>query len=209
VASDKRRLHYIEKRLRRFPSYILLVAAVLSLGIAAFALRQNNLEMIRLRNEVFKVDEAGGDVEAALRDLREHVHAHMNSDVASGDNVIRPPIQLKYTYERLVAEEQQRVREANQSIYAEAERICEDRFPAGRLVDGRVQCVEQYVSERGVSQQPVPKELYQFDFVSPRWSPDLAGWALVAAVGFGVMYIGRVVVGALLRYRLLKSHHLH
>ena len=22
--------------------------------------------------------------------------------------------------------------------------------------------------------------LYQFDFVSPRWSPDLAGWSLLA-----------------------------
>lgn len=198
----KRILHYYQKRLKPLSGWYLLIATVLLLSIAAFALRQNNLRMLELRSEVFQADEAGEDVEQPLRELRAHVHGHMNTDLTAGDNAIHPPIQLQYKYERLMEAEKERVREANQSVYREAEQICEDRFPAGRLADGRVQCVEQYVLENGRQPREVPKELYQFDFASPRWSPDLAGWSLLLGVFSGFLLIVRLLTALYLRHKL-------
>jgi|AntRauTorcE11897_2_1112592.scaffolds.fasta_scaffold00161_24 hypothetical protein len=198
----KRLLHHYEKRLRPISGWYLLIATVFFLSIAAFALRQNNLRMIELRNQVFQADEAGDNIEAALRDLRAHVHSHMNADLTSSDTSIHPPIQLQHTYKRLVDEEQARVRVANQSVYQQAEQICEERFPAGRLANGRVQCVEQYVLENGVQAREIPKALYQFDFVSPRWSPDLAGWSLLFGSILGSLLLVRSIVALWLRYKL-------
>ncbi|OGL40578.1 hypothetical protein A3J32_02770 [Candidatus Saccharibacteria bacterium RIFCSPLOWO2_02_FULL_46_7] len=44
---------------------------------------------------------------------------------------------------------------------------------------GRVSCVADYVTSHGVKVKAVPAGLYQFDFLNPAWSPDLAGWSLV------------------------------
>ncbi|CAN5717158.1 hypothetical protein BH23PAT2_BH23PAT2_04720 [soil metagenome] len=198
----KRILHHYQTRLRPVSSWYFLIVAVFFLSIAAFSLRQNNVTMLRLRETVFQADEAGDDVESPLRDLRDYVHSHMNTDLATGDTAIRPPIQLKYTYERLVEQEQESARLQNESIYETAERVCEERFPAGRLANGRVQCVEQYVSERGAEADAVPRELYQFDFVSPRWSPDLAGWSLLAGVVFSILFVVRLMLEFWLRHSL-------
>jgi hypothetical protein len=45
--------------------------------------------MIELREQVFEADKEDGDVEGALRELREHVHSHMNTDLASGENAVQ------------------------------------------------------------------------------------------------------------------------
>jgi hypothetical protein len=44
-----------------------------------------------------------------------------------------------------------------------------------------------------------PKELYTFDFVSPVWSPDLAGFSVLATV-----ILGLVIVAWLLSYVLVR-----
>lgn len=198
----KRILHHYERRLRPISGWYFLVIAVFFLSISAFALRQNNLKMLELREAVFQADEAGEGIEEALRDLRAHVHSHMNTNLVTSDDAIRPPIQLTHEYGRLLEERQADARARNSKVYAEAERICEGRFPAGQLANGRVQCVEQYVRENGVTVPTVPKELYQFDFVSPRWSADLAGWTLL----FGLLSLGLFVLRMLLegwfRYKL-------
>lgn len=172
--------------------------------MAVWALRQNNLEMVKLREAVAIADEKGEGVSDALEDLRQHVYSHMNTDLTNGDNSIYPPIQLKHTYERLTKKEKDRVAAINEKVYNNAETICERRFPAGQLRDGRVQCVQDYVTKNSVQEnEVVPKELYQFAFISPRWSPDLAGWSLVASVVFLLLFI--------LRFGLEKwlKHELH
>lgn len=192
----KRQAHYYRKLLQPISGWYFLIAAVVFLSLAAFALRQNNLRMLELRQEVFQADEAGDDVETPLRELREFVHGHMNTNLVSSETAIRPPIQLKYSYERTVAQKQQQFREENEAVYERAEEICEARFPAGQLASGRVQCIESYVTENATAPPHVPKELYQFDFASPRWSPDLAGWSLLLGglsmglfmIRFGVEY---------------------
>lgn len=191
---NKRKLHHVWTTLRPFSSYYFLVVAVVSLVIGLVALRQNNVTAIQLRDEVSKVDEQNGDVEAALRKLREHVYSHMNSDLSGGAANIQQPVQLKYRYERLVSAEKARVSAENERIYNDAQVDCERRFPEGLSGRSRVPCIEEYVSSRSIKEQPIPDSLYKFDFVSPAWSPDLAGISLLISAVFVLLFVVRLLL---------------
>lgn len=202
---DKRRLNHYLSRLKKMPFWWLAVASLLFFVTAIFALRANNQKMIELRAAVFAADEQGGDVETALKNLREHVYQHMNTDLAAGNN-IRPPIQLKYRYERLLAAEKARIESINSTIYTDAQNYCEQQISQGFSGRGRIPCIEEYVDSHGVAANPIPEDVYKFDFLSPRWSPDLAGWSLV----LGFASLGLFVLGYLSEYVIssrLKRHN--
>lgn len=177
---NKKHLHHLWRRLRPIkPRYFLLLALVFGL-VSVYALRANNLQMVKLREVVYQADKNAGDTETALRNLREYVYAHMNTNLSSGDNTIYPPIQLKYSYDRAIAAKSQTDSNSNSQIYTDAQKECEKEFPIGLSGSGRIPCIQQYIASHGIQQQAaVPVSLYEFDFVSPRWSPDLAGWSLV------------------------------
>ncbi len=99
---DKRRLHHFWTRFRRINPWLFLAVGVASLIIFSFAYRQNNLISIKLAQQLTEVDKANGDVSAALNKLRVHIYGHMNAGLRS-ENGVQQPIQLKYTYDRLVA----------------------------------------------------------------------------------------------------------
>lgn len=202
---SKRALHHLWVRIRPV-SYWYFLAAFVFFGITfVLSYRQNNVRMIRLRDEVFRADEQNGDIEKALRELRRYVYAHMNTELASGPTAIRPPIQLKHHYERLATQEKTRVANVNAALTSEAEAVCRQRFPVTANATGLQPCIMGYLNERGIKEQPIPKELYQFDFVSPRWSPDLAGWSLVLTVLFGLLFVTRFSMELWLR-RQLHEH---
>jgi hypothetical protein len=177
-------------RIKNLPPKVFLAVFIVSSVVAIGALRHNNLTMIKLRDVVYSADKADGDVNAALNNLRNYVYAHMNTDLNSGGNTIKPPIQLKYTYERLETKAQ---KEANNSgLYTAAENYCQAKIPASVSFSGRgrIGCVEDYImSHGGRAAAAIPTALYQYDFVSPSWSPDLAGWSLVVA---GLSLIGLI-----------------
>jgi len=198
---DKRHLHHLWTRIRLFSYWHFLAACIVCALIAVLALRQNNITALRLRDNVVKTDQENGDVEAALRKLRQYVYGHMNTNLATG-NGIYPPIQLKYRYERLVAAEKQRVSDENAKIYNNAQNYCEAQFPKGLSGSGRIPCIQQYIDSHGVKEQTIPDSLYKFDFVSPPWSPDLAGLSIVAAVVFGVLTIARFSLEYWFRHNL-------
>lgn len=79
-----------------------LALCVLFSVICVLALRDNYQTMTELRDQVYVADKNDGNVEGALQDLRSHVTSHMNTNLSSGHNSVYPPIQLKYTYQRLV-----------------------------------------------------------------------------------------------------------
>ncbi|CAN5676372.1 hypothetical protein BH23PAT1_BH23PAT1_1460 [soil metagenome] len=189
--SSKRKLHHIWVKLRPLSYWYFLILAVISLLVGIYALRANNLTSVRLHEKVMAVDKENGDVEKALQELREHIHSHMNANLASGPTAIKPPVQLKHRYERLVEAERERVSATNQRVYTDAQAICERRFPAGSGSTGRIPCIEAYVEEHGIKQKPIPDAMYKFDFVAPRWSPDLAGFSFLFAGFFGLMFIVR------------------
>lgn len=176
---DIKHAYRLEKRLRPLKAWYFLLLAVVFGVISLSSLRQNNFEMIKLRDAVAVADQNNGDVEKALQDLRRHVYGHMNTDLSSGPNAIKPPIQLKYRYDRLMAAEQDRVKQVNAGVTAAADVACTAQYPATGYNAQRVTCVQEYVAAHASKAGSVPDSLYKFDFVSPRWSPDLAGWSLV------------------------------
>lgn len=142
------------------------------------SLRHNNEHMIRLRDAVYAADQNNDDVEAALRQLRLYIYAHMNTSLASGPNAVHPPVQLKYTYERLQQAQENALGQGNSALYNQAQSYCEQQTQVGSEV---ISCIQQYASDHGVQLAPIPDSLYKFDFTSAKWSFDLAGWSLLLA----------------------------
>ncbi len=191
---DKQYFIKLHSFLQRINVYVLVVILVVSITVCVFALRQNNLQALKLRDVVIAADKDNKDVEGALTELRTFMYSHMNTSLSSGPNAIKPPIQLKYSYERLVEAEQQRLTVENSKVYIEAQAECEKRFPKGLSGSGRIPCITDYVASRGVEQKNIPDSLYKFDFVSPTWSPDLAGWSMLAAIVSGAFLVLRLLL---------------
>jgi hypothetical protein len=186
-----RRLHIIIEPINIF---IPLIIAIVFSVICVFALRNNNLQVLKLRDKVIQIDKENGDVEKALRELRIYIYSHMNTNLSSGPNAIKPPIQLKYRYERLVQAEQDRLSAENEKVYTEAQAECEKRFPKGLSGSGRIPCITDYVASKGIKQNTIPDSLYKFDFVSPLWTPDLAGWSLIIATLSFAFFVIRLLL---------------
>ena len=194
----KKRAHHLWTKFRTIKPAYLGAACLILLVITTISLRHNNQTMADLRQAVYTADEQNGDVEGALRELRQYVYAHMNTDL-SVDSSVYPPIQLKHTYDRLVAAEQDTARQANTAIYTEAQHYCERLHPQSFSGGPRVPCINEYVASHGVSIPTVPDSLYKFDFVSPSWSPDVAGFSLVLTTICFVLLVLRLVVPYLLK----------
>ncbi len=186
----KRHLRQIWSRIKLFNTWYFFGLFAIFLIIGITAVRQNNIKSIELRQAVLEADKQNGDVESALRDLREHIYSHMNAELSGG--TLQQPIQLKYRYERLVEAEKKKSSDS-EKIYSDAQAYCEQRFGQGALRDGRVPCVQQYVTEHSTNNDisQIPDALFKFDFISPAWSPDLAGWSLLLAGVFLALFLIR------------------
>lgn len=199
---NKRSLHHLWTIIRPIKPWYFLVVGVVCALVCVTALRGNYQTMVRLRQAVYVADAGAdtqnGNVEQALQQLRAYVGQHMNTSLSTADGVY-PPIQLVHTYERLVQTEQARVNAANSQVYTDAQARCEAENPSGLSGRSRIPCIEAYVKANGVTAKQIPADLYKFDFVSPRWSPDLAGWSLVFTTLFLVLAILRFGVGWLLK----------
>ncbi len=196
----KHKAYYLWRKLSGVSLAIIVAIFVVSLMLSVFALRQNNLTMVRLRDAVYAADKQGADVEVALRELRIFVYGHMNTNLRAGSTSSEAPIQLSETYNRLVVAEQARVAAlgGNSVVYAAAQQKCADKS----VENEKLQCVQQYLTDNGGNkfQLSLPsKEFYTFDFVSPSWSPDLAGFSVVIAVASGVLLVLRLIAGRILK----------
>ena len=112
---DKSYLHHLWTRIRFVKTWYLFAAFIIFAFITVAALRNNYTGMTVLREAVYQADKDGGDVEKALQELRAYVSGRMNTNLDTG-NGIYPPLQLKYTYERLVKAEKDRVEAATSQI---------------------------------------------------------------------------------------------
>lgn len=150
--------------------------------ICVFALRSNYEHMTKLRQALYTADKNDGNVTAALVNLQSYVTSHMNTELSSGPNAVYPPIQLKYSYERAVSSAGGQLNSVNSALYTEAEDYCQSAIPNGFSGRYRIPCIEQYIQSHGQQQNNIDQSLYEFDFVSPLWSPDLAGWTLIITI---------------------------
>ncbi len=203
----KKTVKSVLKRLEIVNPWYLLILALIFGAISTYALRQNNITMIKLRNDVFTADKQNGDIEGTLRKLREFVYAHMNTDLSTSTGV-KPPIQLKYRYERLLQQQNDGINTANSQLYTDAQSYCEKNFPQSFYGAGRLPCIRDYLSKHGVATQvstappTIPDSLYKFDFVSPTWTPDLAGWTLLIAAILTILFIVRIGIEFWLKHEL-------
>lgn len=200
---DKSKLHHYWLRWR-LPSLIVCIAGLLVFSLTAlYALRDNNIRMIALKEAVIRADEQSGDIEGALQELRSFVYSHMNTQLRSED-ASEPPIQLVNQFNKYIAAEQAKL-ESNGTLnetYIAAQKQCETW--ALRLAQ-RAECIQEYVIANGGDEASItvpPKELYTFDFASPKWSPDIAGISIVLAVLFSILLVIRLIVGRIITYQL-------
>jgi hypothetical protein len=175
------------------PIYILILFLI-SCGLTVYALRANNLTMVNLRSALYQADKSNTNISQKLDALQAYVTTHMNTNLSTGPNAAYPPIQLKYTYQRLNNAQQQQISAVNAKLYTEAEAYCQQLNPISFSGRTRVPCVEQYVQQNGAKVQPIATALYEFDFVSPTWSPDLAGWSLIASIVLFMLFIASWVI---------------
>ncbi len=164
-----------------------------------FGLINNSNGAVERYNKLIAVDKAGGDVESALNELRTYIYSHMNTELG-GPNGIYPPVQLKGTYERLTQAEQQKAKQVNDNLYSEAQRFCEANGSQGFSGRNRIDCINKYVDDNGVTAEPIDDSLYKYDFVSPIWSPDLAGFSLIIFIAFLLITIYYTFVYFRIRY---------
>jgi hypothetical protein len=203
---DKHKLYGLWHRFKNSSIILIIVMFVVFAAASVYELRANNLQMVKLRQAVYATDEQNGDVEAALKNLREYVYGHMNTNLRSNSSSSEPPIQLAGRFNRALSAEQARVAAlggANQ-VYVDAQRECE---VSSLPLTARAQCMQNYITANGngVPQLNLPpKEAYTFDFLSPFWSPDLAGWSIVLASIIGLLLLARLIAGFMVA-RFIKN----
>jgi hypothetical protein len=156
--------------------------------------------MIKLRQAVFNADKQDGDINGALNNLRKYVYGHMNTNLR-GSNSSEPPIQLVNQFNRDVDAERARMVAMGSAdkVYVDAQTICEKQ---GVPIIERAQCIQEYVTKngKGIPQLNLPaKEVYTFDFASPLWSPDIAGFSIVLSIIFGLLLISRFITGFIIK----------
>ncbi|HSX00468.1 MAG TPA: hypothetical protein VLH38_05520 [Patescibacteria group bacterium] len=191
---NKRYLHHLWTRIRPIKTLYLLAAFLVCALICALSLRTNYTTMTKLRNNVYQADKNNVAIEKSLQTLRAYMGMHMNTNLATGDGVY-PPVQLKYTYARLQAAEQARVNDVQSQVYPAAQHTCEALYPNSFSGGPRVPCIEQYVKDHGSSARTIPDAMYKFSFVSPTWSPDLAGWMVVLSAALLILTVIRFLLG--------------
>lgn len=188
---NKRTTHHYTRHLKPAPFVALAIA---SGAVCIFALRANNQHMITLREAVYTADKNNTDTQKPLQNLQAYVTTHMNTELTTGNTAVYPPIQLKYTYDRLVQAQSDAAAAANTQLYTEAQHYCEQQDSTDFSGHNRVPCIEQYVQAHDTQLPTIPDALYKFDFVSPKWSPDLAGWSLLATIVFALLSIVSFIV---------------
>ena len=202
---DKKQVKQNLGRLQRVKTWQLVIILILAGFIAATFLRLNNISMIRRRSAVYTADTAGDDTvtQNRLYDLQRYVSAHMNTDMGKG-------IFLTATYNR---DKQELLKKAstgsNGNIYVKAQQVCAPRYTSWS--PAYVQCTVNELAKypAGASLNDsvnLPSGPYQYNYESPLWSPDFAGWSVLVCVVILIMIIARFIGVVILRV-LLRRHY--
>ncbi len=159
--------------------YIFIIALIFALT-SIVALRFNNKKALVLASQIQNKDALSVDVKTDIAKLQQFVIKHMNSSVK---------VELSASYERAVTKAKAGNVDINGDLYAQAQAEC-DRQGIGSVA--QAQCVKQYLDARvspGTNTQPVvlpERSSFIYSFAAPNWTPDIAGFSLVACVLFGL-----------------------
>ncbi len=153
---NKRRLHHLWTKIRWIKPGYFLILAVISTVVCFSALRANNEHMIQLRSAVYAADKNNGNVQGALQQLQAYVTTHMNTNLDTGNGTVYPPIQLKYTYQRILQAQSEAAANANTQLYTDAQTYCQQQDPVDFSGHNRVPCIEQYVETHDTQLPTIP-----------------------------------------------------
>jgi hypothetical protein len=177
--------------------------------LTAFLLRQNNLHMITLRNQVKQADEQNKDIPQALTNLRDYITTHMNTGM--GDRGIYLEASYQRAYDQAVQTAAQSGSDSS-ALYKQVDKECQALFSRTASFPAYVQCTVDKVAASGSAQDPVAaikppsSDLFRYNFVSPSWSPDIAGLSLLVTMLLGVIVVGATLFRMAV-YMLLRRRH--
>ena len=208
--ADARHIKRNVKRLQQIKTWQLLVLLLLVGFIAATFLRLNNIGMIQRRDAVLSADRQGDTTitQTRLYDLQRYVAAHMNANMGT--------IYLENQYKR----DSQRTIDAASSdsnpngiITKKAQEICAPRYAhLGGYSQAYQQCVLGELESYEPAGDPttvvaLPRaDAYRHSFAAPMWSPDFAGFSVLACVLIILIIVGRMIAIASLKIYLKIKH---
>lgn len=178
--------------------------------VAATFLRLNNIGMAQRRVAVLDADKSGDQtaIKSRLVDLQRYVSSHMNASMGT--------IYLEEQYKRDTEAANKAASSdgnPNGNIFKKAQDICAPKFSdLGHYSLPYQQCVldelNKYPSASALtSSLKLPKaESYRHSFASPLWSPDFAGFSVLACLFIILLIVARFVGLMVLRI-ILKTRH--
>ena len=206
--ADKSRIRKNIKDLQRVKTWQLLVLLVIMCFVTATFLRLNNIGMVQRREAVINADEAGDvqNMTERLYDLQRYVSAHMNADLGQG-------VYLEKSYNRDLQEwmtSQYGTSNPNGNIYNAADEVCAPQF--SNYSYAYLNCITNELAKYPSATDPASdtskprQEAYIHSFYSPLWSPDFAGWSVIACIVIVLMILVRLISLAILQLMLKQQY---
>lgn len=199
----RQKLYY----LNRVKTWQLVIVLMLMLLVSATFLRLNNIGMVERRDAVIAADKSGDSyaIQNRVFDLQNYSSSRMNA--SSG------PVYLTEQYNRdaqATIQQAQNNGSGGETIYAKADRICKQRLSGNS--PAYVQCVASEIAAmpdatkaNDTIKMPNPA-LYRYNFASPGWTPDFAGFSVLVTAIIALIIIIRLIIIGILRLLLKREY---
>lgn len=205
--TDKGRIKQSIHELQRVKTWQLIVVFIILAFVAATFLRLNNIGMVQRRDAVINADKTGDEQTLIQRlyDLQQFVSAHMNTDLGRG-------VYLENSYNKDLQNWQTNSygdSNPNGNIYKKAQEVCAPQFKYYSYA--YLQCTTNELSKYPAAKDPATdtskprQEAYIHSYTSPVWSPDFAGWSVVACGVVLLLILIRLISLGVLQI-MLKRH---
>lgn len=148
--------------------------------LSVFALRHNNLAMDKIRAELIQADRSGSieQVESIAKKLQQYANSHMNADTGK--------VALQTLYDRAAetALASSRPAQVDRTLYNQAAEACRPQltnygYEAWASCTALKVGVNQTASVLTAEQVAPNPAMYYVEYISPRFSFDLAGWLVI------------------------------
>lgn len=206
--ADRSRIKHSIQGLQRVKTWQLVILLIIAAFIAATFLRLNNIGMVERREAVIHADEGGDEQKIINRlyDLQQYVSGHMNTDLGRG-------VYLENSYNRDLQDWQTNEygdNNPNGNIYKKAQQVCAPQFSSYSYA--YLQCTTNELAKYPAAKDPASdtskprQEAYIHTYDSPLWSPDFAGWSVLACGVIILLILIRLISLGVLQL-MLKRHY--
>lgn len=192
-----------------FSWLVVIGLLMLSILVAVVGLRNNNLEMVKLRDQLVAADKTGevGEVQSAALRLQHYVSTHMNT---STDKIA---LQTMYNHAAEQALAKSKPPDIDQAAYNNAASDCQPQL-ANYGYEAWATCVatkvgiNNTVATQTADQMAPDPDLYYVEYAAVSWSMDIAGVALLFVVALTLLILVKLVMLLLDKlYQLWRQRH--